>query len=270
MSRFTLTLPSNSSMTYNPNNTASQYTTKLNEVIELNGNWEVGLLETSFPHRVHNVTDDDHYMMIKLTRSGRLEKLVLPLGNYTDPDTIFNALHAAERNVFNIPESQRLFVLLRAHRSPSQDRIFMKLTVTVDEDVPSVGFSEPLARMLGFESVIWYGPQRQEYRNVRATVLTDRFDSQLYIYCDLLEHVIVGDTKAPLLRIVNRSIDGSEKLTTDHRTYNPILYVPLQKKCFDTVTINMMTDTGTPIPFVDGKSIVVLEFRRITHPYLFI
>jgi len=49
MSRFTLTLPSNSSMNYHANNTVSQYTTKLNEVIELDGNWEVGLLEASFP-----------------------------------------------------------------------------------------------------------------------------------------------------------------------------------------------------------------------------
>jgi len=55
MSRFSITLPSNSWMNYHPNNTASQYTTKLNEVIELDGSWELGLLEASFPSKVDKV-----------------------------------------------------------------------------------------------------------------------------------------------------------------------------------------------------------------------
>jgi len=42
-------------MNYHPNKTASQYTTKLNEVIELDGNWEVGLLEAAFPSKADNV-----------------------------------------------------------------------------------------------------------------------------------------------------------------------------------------------------------------------
>ena len=52
-----------------------------------------------------------------------------------------------------------------------------------------------------------------------------------------------------------------------HPVFNPTLYVPLQKKCFDTVEIDMMNDTGDPVPFLSGKSFVVLEFRRVIHPY---
>jgi len=86
----------------------------------------------------------------------------------------------------------------------------------------------------------------------------------VYIYCDLLEHVPVGDTKAPLLRIVDKSTELEGNV---HRVFNPTLYVPLQKKCFDTVEIDMMVDTGDPVPFLSGKSFVVLEFRRVIHPY---
>jgi len=53
-----------------------------------------------------------------------------------------------------------------------------------------------------------------------------------------------------------------------HQTLNPILYVPLQKKNFDTVEINIMTDTGVPVPFRYGKAFVVLEFRRSIHAHL--
>ena len=45
MSRFVLTLPSNSSMDHFPHNTAARYTTKLVETLELEGAWEVGLLK---------------------------------------------------------------------------------------------------------------------------------------------------------------------------------------------------------------------------------
>jgi len=86
----------------------------------------------------------------------------------------------------------------------------------------------------------------------------------MYVYCDVLEHVTVGDTTAPLLHIVDKSRKKDENV---HKTVNPILYVPLQKKNFDTVEINIMTDNGVPVPFRSGKAFVVLEFRRCLHAY---
>jgi len=78
----------------------------------------------------------------------------------------------------------------------------------------------------------------------------------VYVYCDLLEHVPVGDTKAPLLRLVNKSNEVEGNV---HRVFNPTLYVSLQKKCFDTMEIDMMIDTGVPVPFLSEKSFVVLD-----------
>ena len=49
MSRFYVTLPSNSSMDYYPENTVACYTTKLANAVELEGDWEVGLAEMSIP-----------------------------------------------------------------------------------------------------------------------------------------------------------------------------------------------------------------------------
>ena len=74
----------------------------------------------------------------------------------------------------------------------------------------------------------------------------------------------VGDTKAPLLRILNRTSNDSENV---HEAFNPVLYVPLQKKYFDSVEINPMTDSGFPVPFLFGKSFVILEFRRADYKY---
>lgn len=55
-----------------------------------------------------------------------------------------------------------------------------------------------------------------------------------------------------------------------YRTMNPIQYVPLQKKCFDTIQIKLATDTGVVVPFFPGKCVAVLEFRRAMHSYFLI
>ena len=54
MSRFVLT-PSDSSMDHFPHNTAARYTTKLVETLELEGAWEVGLLEIASPSSIERV-----------------------------------------------------------------------------------------------------------------------------------------------------------------------------------------------------------------------
>jgi len=70
----------------------------------------------------------------------------------------------------------------------------------------------------------------------------------------------MGDVTAPLLRIVSTEVRQSHAV---HQIMNPPLFVPLQKTYFDTIEINIMTDTGEPVPFMGGKSVVVLEFKRI-------
>jgi hypothetical protein len=46
---FYVTLPSNSSFEYYPENTLNNYTTKLHSTLRLEGNNEVGLVEMSYP-----------------------------------------------------------------------------------------------------------------------------------------------------------------------------------------------------------------------------
>jgi hypothetical protein len=59
MSQFYLTLPSNASMKYYPDNTMAKYTTTLSNRIELDGDWEVGLAEIIYPCSWYNVKQQD-------------------------------------------------------------------------------------------------------------------------------------------------------------------------------------------------------------------
>jgi len=51
-------------MNYYPQNTVAQYTTKLNIQIELDGEWEVGLTEISFPFDIDNVLEGECYFVL--------------------------------------------------------------------------------------------------------------------------------------------------------------------------------------------------------------
>jgi len=69
-------------MDLNPNNTASQFTTKLSEVVELEGKWEVGLLETTFPGKVSNIFSDKFSYILHRVNNDDIE-CVLNEGIYS-------------------------------------------------------------------------------------------------------------------------------------------------------------------------------------------
>jgi len=64
--------------------------------------------------------------------------------------------------------------------------------------------SPALARMLGFPHDTKIEYCLDDILAEREMELFPPTIGSAYVYCDLLEHVTVGDTKAPLLRIVNR------------------------------------------------------------------
>ena len=70
--------------------------------------------------------------------------------------------------------------------------------------------------------------------------------------------------KAPLLRVVEACGEYGD---TIHKTYERPLYIPLQKKHFDSLEIDIRSDNGLPVPFEYGKSLVTLHFRSSKSPY---
>ena len=258
MSRFYLTLPSNSSKDYYPENTVAQYRTKLISTIELDGEWEVGLTEISIPSNVHNVIEG--YCYYNLYLAGEfIRRINLTPGHYRRMRELMEDLHRSQRA--QVPLQSHEPLLVQFSFEANNKKVRMVREETVHSHV-HVEFNTNLARLLGYDSNVRYSLRHPKVSKFPPN-MTGNIHS-VYVYCDLSEHVLVGDTKAPLLRIVDRT---SHARNVVHRTFNPPLYVPLQKKCFDTVEINLMTDTGIPVPFLSGKSFVVLEFRPAAYKY---
>ena len=91
-----------------------------------------------------------------------------------------------------------------------------------------------------------------------SVVDMDPVDS-LYVYCDVVEPRVVGDSQVPLLRIVPAEGDHGQLVT---RIYENVHYVRLQRKSFQTIEINIRDRTGNIVPFEQGTLNVTLHFRQ--------
>ncbi|GBN56404.1 hypothetical protein AVEN_182660-1 [Araneus ventricosus] len=85
---FYVTLPSDSSLHYFPNNKISSFVTQLPAPIHLEGKWEVGLAEIIYPHTWYNVNEKNHLFGFDLG-DGELITRKMPPGSYeTVPDIL--------------------------------------------------------------------------------------------------------------------------------------------------------------------------------------
>ena len=91
---FYLTLPSNSSMNYFPNNTLTHYTTKLPKIMDLDGTWEIGLAEIQYPHSWYNVKNKEAWLKVHFYKESELQKrlVLLPDGYYSSAKRIIKAI----------------------------------------------------------------------------------------------------------------------------------------------------------------------------------
>ena len=88
--------------------------------------------------------------------------------------------------------------------------------------------------------------------------------NKIYVYTDLIENVTVGDTQAPLLRIVDAGVKFGDSI---HQSFETLRYIPLRKKSFDTIEVAIRDAFGKPISFESGILVVTLHFRRASSPY---
>jgi hypothetical protein len=270
MSSFYVTLPSNSSMDFFPNNTLSTYVTKLPQPFDLKGEWEVGLSEIQFPITWYNVDEKEAQLYCVALHDGESMELVSwknispPHGHYANAESLIKQINDA------IGSNEKMVDFpIRFEYNEISKKITMRFE---NEDVSSTTYlvmSKSLAELLGFEFdavpdimtnkeliAITAGGEKT-YTGKRVSDLQRGFYS-LFVYCDVVEPTVVGDVKVPLLRTVN--ISGKEGETAN-RIFETVQYMPLHRKQFETIGINIRDDTGRSVPFQRGKVVVTLHFR---------
>jgi hypothetical protein len=242
MTQFYVNLPSNASLKVYPNNTLANYTTRLPNIIELLGRWEVALVELVYPKTWYNIMKGE--CSIEVTDNTlKPFKFTMLEGHYESIVEVVDVLN-------DVMQATAGFEM-----EMSVEKRTGKIVLNVAQ-FTQVTMNQLLAEMLGFEQLTFDGG-RLYVSDAAANV--NRGCSTLFVYCDVAEDVIVGDMMAPLLRTVNG--DGRYGDTV-HKIYTAPLYVPVQKSHFDTIEINIRSDTGQLVPFTFGRTIATLHFRR--------
>ena len=177
------------------------------------------------------------------------KRLDLTWGNYESIKELIDEInkHIDFEYSSPIPEWRRgdidYSITGRGKPSFSYDAYANKVAARVPANT-LITFTEDLRHILGFVEL------DRGLSNPRLVPMRYRADRTgdidcgrhaLYVYCDLLEYVPVGDTSVPLLRIVDASGKPGGTIT---KWYEKPRYVPLQQKNFGSLEIDIRDSFG--------------------------
>lgn len=288
---FYVTLPSNS----RPENKTSDFIVHLPHKIQLDGDWEVALVEVSYPYSWNNISTGQNRILVTLV-DGSIIRVYVPTGHYNVIGELLNAItygieatarYLRKRNkrsthpVFNSVAGRKVLEDFseRAVKATTKNVETKKVTKTQLVELPDcinfsyqytlkrvlltfdakvvqkVELSKHLQYALGFEKHEIVTSRTTAKHPIDLRAGVDGF----YMYCNLIESQIVGGYYVPLLRIVH--VDGQYGDIVDKTFYSPH-YIPVLSKEFDRIEINIKNDINQCIPFEFGKVVAKLHFRK--------
>lgn len=252
MTEFYVCLPSNSSMLTYPDNSGGHYYTNLPQAIDLSGrDYEVGLSEITFSNSYSNVLKDEIILFIQRPRGDAYVELRLKPGLYNSAQYFIDHLNGLLLKVFDRKVKKIKFYYHTASR---------RCTMRIYDKNVTIKLSTRLVELLHFNYSIYSGITDEYFVKVEGKSPMDIHSDTyaVYVYCDLVEHRVVGDTMAPLLRMVPTTNTAE---TVIHQIYEKPHYIPLAKRHFNAVEILLTADTGKELVFEGGKTILTLHFR---------
>lgn len=233
-----------------PDNTLSDFSIQPPQPIELNGEWEVCLKEIQYPRTWSNVRKKENHFYVT-DPSGVPTVYIMKEGYYPSANEIIQGI----KEVIDDKTAKDSIDL-------QYDRITRRFTVTPTNGY-SIMFDTGLAVLLGFETPMTVMIKKKTtapfVMNLEAGL------TSLYVYSDVIEAQIVGDSMVPLLRIIN--LEGKDGDIISKTFQDPPFY-PISRKTIDRIQVNIMDDTGRKVPFESGKVIVQLHFRQRRPLYL--
>ena len=274
---FYVNLPSNTRVTNEAKqqNTTSKFRVALPREIRLDGNWEMALVEMQYPyswdnlsakHEIYNQLEIEIRLYRKYsdTDKRQMYSITVGPGHYTNVKDLLTEIgHGTKRMLENvkkdksIPMAERKEIIIELENLSKikYNKHYQRVKLTGETKVGS-GFllSKKLAYMLGFKQEFLIPPVKASY----PPDLRGGIDS-IYVYCDICEPQIIGDTYEHILRILPVSGHYGEIVTN---TFVDPHYIGVLRKNFSSIEIAINTDQNQPVPFAFGKCVVKLHFRK--------
>ena len=243
--QFYLHLPSNASLDKFPNNTLTEYRVGLPQTVSLTGDWEVALTEIHYPHSWNNVQGnfENRFYLRNQELDDMWEPLIVPQGHYSSVAGVITKINEVVSANNRFKDEVQL----------SLDTLNRKVTVHLQNKV-EVYFSD-IGQMLGFlpKEVI------SKTSTAEREADLDHGFHDLYVYCDIIQPQYVGDALVPLLRILPVEGKDGERIS---KSFIRPQYLPVSRKQFESIEVNIKRDTGETVPFEFGRVLLTLHFRQ--------
>ena len=208
---FYLTLPSNASMDVFPDNKIGSYHVKFLQTFYLNGEWEVGLYSISYPSTWYTLQFQQNHIYYT-TDAGKSfwSSGIVDYGYYTSIPELIKSINAAMKK--ELKNSNIMFSFNpRTHK--------VKVTLAANHYIT---LYEQMAKILGFGGG---GDLKILKSNESPYVAELHSITSIYVYCNIVQPQIVGNTMVPLLRTIPVSGNLGDVIT---KTFTNIQYVPVQ------------------------------------------
>ena len=238
---FYITLPSNSSFKDFPSNTLTQYTTRLKNPLRLDGNYEVALAQILFPKN-WKYRDDGIIELSNPKKSVQIKVQFL----------VYETLKQLLVRLNNLFAASGIHAELEFNNN--NNKVYLLIAVQC-----KFRFLNNTNEVFGFKTREFVGSDKNYAADKQITNRINNVNS-LYIYSDICEYQIVGDTEAPLLQVVSAIENNSEYYI--EKIFDSPHYVPLARSNLENITIDIRNDLGNPIQFESGRVVVKLHFRK--------
>ena len=241
------------------------------------------MTEITFPTHINNVTDTklEYYKKdkVKASLKEEKEKISRPYdgekgeitkGDYDEIEKILNEING-KIDLDNI--------------SYSIDPITKHLSMWMPY-WEGITFESPqIPSILGFKGLkdgTCYHIGYKESSHIHSTLASQNLISDypddisagtqmMFIYLDIIRYQIVGDTKAPLLRVIdfNRRVKNGYacSIEPNHRkVFSNLDLKKLLVNNIQSIAVNLQTETGRLVPFAGGggKVVLTLEFQKFS------
>lgn len=268
---FIIDLVSNGSMDIYKDNTIAAFTNLLPEHIELDGKWEVALLEVSYPSLFNNITDGEFLYVDTIKFPDGIKCKIHP-GMYHSVDDVSFAMIQAVKvytkdSSLEDKDLWELFLLV-------QNR---KCLFKTSDHCAIVLLSDDLSHIFGYEKFpSTINPMNKSLSKYPSDIC--RFHSVI-AYVDIIEHAVIGDIRAPVLRsfpygtklkssnkVISYYADERIRIETymTHLSFTDLQYRKLSKNSFNQISVMLRDQTGSLLPFIPiGFSRLTLSFRKI-------
>lgn len=267
MSEFYITLASNSSMDYYKDNKTSNFTVQLPKTLTLDGKWKVALAEIYYQNTFHNVSEGSNLIGFRFKSTSKsfemfdrecLQKFSIKINTYKNIEELLYAINWTfmgfiSKNT-NVDDTNSLL----KYNERSGKVLVTEVAKKVFSDIY---FNNRLAVILGFNPD-QNAVNEDDEENIRTANLSFGIPDNMLVYCDIIDPQLFAHTTAKVMRVVNIDKKNKDFGEACHKEFQRLQYLPILKKEFENISIELRDKTGMLMPFEYGTSMIVLHFIK--------